>query len=92
MVYSLPESVNVSSVKSRQKIWPRETVSAVPSRVSLLISILRLDLVLTGFLPGSAAASVYFLCITLKQTLKTYAHTHVTSIIDPPSGGSMRVA
>ena len=41
------------------KIWSRETGSAVPSRVSLLISILRLNLVLTGFLPSSAAASIY---------------------------------
>ena len=33
-------------------IWSRETGSAVPSRVSLLISILRLNLVLTyGILP-----------------------------------------
>ena len=29
------------------RIWSRETVSAVPSRVSLLISVLRLNLVLT---------------------------------------------
>ena len=35
-----------------------ETSFAVPSRVSLLISILRLNLVLT-FLPSSAAASIY---------------------------------
>ena len=41
------------------RIWSRETGSAVPSRVSLLISILRVDLVLTGFLPSSAAASIY---------------------------------
>ena len=34
------------------RIWSRETGSAVPSRVSLLISILRLNLVLTyGILP-----------------------------------------
>ena len=40
------------------RIWSRETGSAVPSRVSLLISILRLNLVLTyGILPSSAAAS-----------------------------------
>ena len=31
----------------RLRIWSRETGSAVPSRVSLLISILRLNLVLT---------------------------------------------
>ena len=33
--------------RSRLRIWSRETGSAVPSRVSLLISILRLNLVLT---------------------------------------------
>ena len=36
------------------RIWSRETGSAIPSRVSLLISILRLNLVLTyGFPPVS---------------------------------------
>ena len=33
------------------RIWSRETGSAVPSRVSLLISILRLNLVLTYGIP-----------------------------------------
>ena len=42
----------------RLRMWSRETDSAVPSRVSLLISILRLNLVL-GFLPIPAAASIY---------------------------------
>ena len=37
-------------------IWSRETVSAVPSRVSLLISMLRMNMVLTY---GIAAASIY---------------------------------
>ena len=38
---------------SRQRIWSRETGSAIPSRVSLLISIIRLNLVLTyGIPPG----------------------------------------
>ena len=38
--------------RSRLRIWSRETGSAVPSRVSLLISkILRLDLVLTYGIP-----------------------------------------
>ena len=47
-------------VRSRLRIWPRETGSAVPSRVSLLITTLRLNLVLTrGFLPSSAAAAIY---------------------------------
>ena len=40
--------------------WSRETGTAVPSRVSLLVSILRLNMVLTyGFLPSSAAASFH---------------------------------
>ena len=47
--------------RSRLRIWSREPGSAVPSRVSLLMSILRLNLVLTyGFLLSSAAASIYF--------------------------------
>ena len=48
--------------RSRLRIWSRETGSAVPSRVSLLISILRINLIwclLTGFLPSSAAVSIY---------------------------------
>ena len=47
-----PVSVNSTYLKI---IWSRETGSAVPSRVSLLISIPRLNLVL----PSSAAASLY---------------------------------
>ena len=48
--------------RSRLRIWSRETGSAVPSRVGLLISILRLDLVLTyGILPSSAAASTHLI-------------------------------
>ena len=37
--------------RSRLRIWLRETGSAVPSRISLLISILRLNLVLTYEIP-----------------------------------------
>ena len=37
--------------RSRLRIWPHEAVSAVPSRVSLLIPILRLNLVLTYGIP-----------------------------------------
>ena len=37
--------------RSRLKIWSRETGLAVPSHVSLLISILRLNLVLTYGIP-----------------------------------------
>ena len=46
---------------TRLRIWSRETGSAVPSGVSLFISILRLWCLLTGFLPISAVASVFFL-------------------------------
>ena len=45
--------------RARLKIWSREAGSAVPSRVSLLIAILKLTLVLTVFLSSSAAASSY---------------------------------
>ena len=41
-----------SCPRSRLRIvWSRETDSAVPSRVSLLISVLRLNLVLTYGIP-----------------------------------------
>ena len=38
--------------RSRLRIWPRETGSTVPSRVSLLISTLRLNLMLTHGIPS----------------------------------------
>ena len=44
---------------SRLRIWPRETISAVPSRVSLLISILRLNLVLTYRVPPEFRGGVH---------------------------------
>ena len=55
----LNRKMNISLSAFVPEIWSRETGSVVPSRVSLLISILRLNLVLTGFLPSSAAASIY---------------------------------
>ena len=45
--------------RSRLKIWSRETGSAVPSRVSLLISVLRLNLVLTYGIPPDFRAGVH---------------------------------
>ena len=42
------EKLIFSCPRSRLRIWSRETGSAVPSRVSLLISILRLNLVLSN--------------------------------------------
>ena len=41
------------------RIWSRETGSAVPSRVSLLISILRLNLVLTQGIPPEFRGGVH---------------------------------
>ena len=59
--------------RSCLRIWSRETGLAVPSRASLLISILRLNLVLTYGIPPKFRGGVI-------------------SIIDPPLGGSIRVA
>ena len=42
------------------RIWSRETGSAVPSRVSLLISILRLSLVLTYGIPPEFRGGVHY--------------------------------
>ena len=42
------------------RIWSRETGSAVPSRVSLLISILRLNLVLTYGIPPEFRGGVHY--------------------------------
>ena len=45
----------------RPRVWSRETGSAVPSRVSLLISILRLNLVLTYYgIPPEFRGGVHF--------------------------------
>ena len=45
------------------RIWSRETGSAVPSRVSLLISILRLNLVLTYGIPPEFRGGVHILIL-----------------------------
>ena len=45
--------------RSRLRIWSRETGSAVPSRVSLLISMVRLDRVLTYGIPPEFHAGVH---------------------------------
>ena len=45
--------------RSRLRIWYREMGSAVPSRVSLLISILRLNLVLTYGIPPEFRGGVH---------------------------------
>ena len=48
---------------SRLSIWSRETGSAVPFRISLLISILRLNLVLTYGVPPEFRGSVHLLIL-----------------------------
>ena len=49
--------------RSRLRIWSRETGSAGPSRVSLLISILRLNLVLTYGIPPEFRGGVHSLSV-----------------------------
>ena len=45
--------------RSRLRIWFRETGSAVPSRFGLLISIFRLNLVLTYGIPPEVRGGAY---------------------------------
>ena len=49
------------SASASEKNWSRETGSAVPSRVSLLISILRLNLVLAYGIPPEFRGGVHLL-------------------------------
>ena len=51
--------MNISLSAFVLRIWSRETGSAVPSRVSLLISVLRLNLVLTGEIPTEFCGGVH---------------------------------
>ena len=46
-------------LRSRLRFWSRETGSVVPSRVSLLISIFRLNLVLTYGIPPDFRGGVH---------------------------------
>ena len=48
-----------SRPRTSLRIWSRETGSAVPSRVSLLISILRLNMVLTHGIPPDFRGGVH---------------------------------
>ena len=54
------------------KIWSRETRSAVPSRVSLLIYILRLNLVLTYGIPPEFRVGVHLFYILRLNLVLTY--------------------
>ena len=58
-------------VRSRLRIWSRETVSAVPSRASLLISILRLNLVLTYGIPPEFRGGVHIFIYLKKKSEHT---------------------
>ena len=51
--------MNFPCPHSRLRNWSRESGSAVPSRVSLLISMLRLNLVLTYGIPPEFRDGVY---------------------------------
>ena len=53
--------MNISCPRSRLRIWSRETGSAVPSRVSLLISIQRLNLVFTYGIPPNFRDGVHLI-------------------------------
>ena len=55
-------------VRSRLRIWSRETGSTVPSRVSLFISILRLNLVLTCGISPEFRDGVHLLAIAYMHT------------------------
>ena len=68
--------------RSRLRILSREMATADPSRVSLLISILRLNLVLTftGFLPIFAAESIYL-----------DKPPYVIGLVSSSSGRAMRI-
>ena len=50
--------------RSRLRIWSRETGSAVPFRVSLLISILKLNLVLTRGIKPDFRGGVHLFILT----------------------------
>ena len=59
LVVSLTGKIIFPCPRARLKIWSPETGSAVPSRVSLLISILRLNLVLTYGIPPEFRSGVH---------------------------------
>ena len=65
-------------LRSRLRTWSRETGSVVPSRVSLLISILRLKLVLTYGIPPECRGGVY-LFILNRHTPSGQSHEFVGS-------------
>ena len=72
MIFSCP--------RSRLRIWPRETGSAVLSRVSLLISTLKLNLVLTYGIPPEFRGGVHLFIYnrhTLSGQSRVYRVMHL---------------
>ena len=67
--------------RSRLRVWSRETGSAVPSRVSLLISILRLNLVLTYGIPPWFRDGVHLLSVHIiyHECCSTYMYILCTA-------------
>ena len=59
LVVSWTGEKKIPCPRSRLRIWSRETGSAIPSRVSLLISILRLNMVLTYGIPPEFRGGVH---------------------------------
>ena len=68
--------------RSRLRIWSRETGSTVPSRVGLLISILRLNLVLTYEIPPEFRGGVHSLSVHIVyyECSSTYMYILCTMI------------
>ena len=65
---------------SRLRFWSRETGSAVPSRIRLLISILRLNLVLTYGVPPEFRGGVHLFILnrhTPSDQSRVYRVTHL---------------
>ena len=60
-------------VRSCLRIWSRETGSVAPSRVSLLISILRLNLMLTyyGIPPEFRGGAIYSFITTIRHRVSS---------------------
>ena len=61
------EKKKKSCPRLRLRIWSPETSSAVPSRVSLLVPILRLNLMLTFGVPPDFRGGVHYLLITARR-------------------------
>ena len=72
--------------RSRRRIWSSETGSAVTSRVSLFISILRLNLVLTYGIPPEFRGGVLYAIIGSAPSLSDHAIG-----ASKPQGSSKRV-